>query len=60
MTNIAYQDICGGVIRMYTANSDLPRHKRIELALKELSTMGNVKVYLYKRRKLRLLTVKRY
>jgi hypothetical protein len=60
MTNIAYQDICGGTIHIYSINKDLPKHKRIELAISELSSMGNVKIYLYKRRKLRLLKVKRY
>ena len=60
MTNIAYQDICGGKIHVYTTNKNLPKTKRIEIALKELSSMANIKIYLYKRRKLRLLKVKRY
>ena len=60
MTNIAYRDIAGGTIRLYTANKNLPKNERIKLALTELSTMGNIVIYLYKRRKLRIIKTKRY
>jgi len=60
MTNIAYQDILGGRIHVYTAHKELPKNERIHKALSELQHVGNIKIYLYKRRKLRLLTIKRY
>ena len=60
MTNIAFRDIAGGSIHLYTANKELPKNERIKLALTELSTMGNIVIYLYKRRKLRIIKTKRY
>lgn len=58
MTNIAYQDRCGGSIHVYTAHKDLPKNERIQRALSELSRMGNIKIFLYKRRKFRLIKIK--
>lgn len=60
MTNIAYQDIKGGAVHVYTAHKNLPRVERIKKALQELEHVGNIKIFLYKRRKLRLLRVKGY
>ena len=60
MTNIAYQDILGGSIHVYTAHKELPKNERIQKALSELRHVGNIKIYLYKRRKFRLLTIKKY
>lgn len=55
MTSIGYQDIAGGSVHIYTAHPDLPRFERIRKALEELQHVGCIRVYLYKRRKLRLL-----
>jgi hypothetical protein len=60
MTNIAFQDIVGGTVNVYTANKHLPKWERIDKALKELEHTGNIIVYLYKGRKLRRIKVKRY
>jgi hypothetical protein len=60
MTNIAYQDVLGGSIQVYSAHKDLPKNERIQIALKELSHVGNIKIFLYKRRKLRLIKTKGY
>ena len=60
MTNIAYQDIAGGSIQVYSANKRLKRMERIKLALKELERTGCIKIYLYKRGKLRLIKRKGY
>jgi hypothetical protein len=60
MTNIAFKDINGGAIHVYTANKSLPKNERIKVALNELSSMGNIVIYLYKRRKFRVIKVKRY
>lgn len=60
MTNIAFQDIAGGSIKVYSKNSHLPKWDRIKLALQELNSVGCIKVYLYKRRKLRLIMIKGY
>lgn len=60
MTNIAYQDILGGRIHIYSANKNLPKNERIKIALNELSSMTNIKIFLYKRSKLRLIKIKRY
>ena len=59
MTNIAYQDICGGTINVYSANKNLPKQERINRALKELESVTNIKIYLFKRRKLRLIKIKK-
>jgi hypothetical protein len=59
MTNLAFQDILGGSVRVYSKGSNLPRLQRITNALKELKHTGDIKVYLYKGNKLRLLFVKR-
>jgi hypothetical protein len=59
MTNIAYQDILGGSIHVYTAHKELPKNERIKKALDDLRHVGDVKIFLYKRRKMRLLTIKR-
>jgi hypothetical protein len=58
MTNIAWQDKQGGSIMVYTANKDLPRLQRIKLALSELESVGNINIFLFKRRKLRLIKSK--
>ena len=58
MTNIAYQDRAGGQVHVYTANKELPRLKRIKVALKELEHTGMIKIYLYKKRKLTLIKTK--
>lgn len=60
MTNIAFQDILGGSIHLYSSNKDLPKWERINAALKDLEHTGNIKVFLRKRRKLRLIKVVRY
>jgi hypothetical protein len=60
MTNIAFRDIAGGKIHVYTANQNLPKNERIKVALEELRSMGNIVIYLYKRRKFRIIKVKRY
>ena len=60
MTNIAFQDIQGETIQVYTANKHLPRLERIKKALEELEHVGNIKIFLYKKRKLRLIQVKKY
>jgi hypothetical protein len=59
MTNIAYQDILGGNIQVYTAHKELPKNERIQKALDDLRHVGDIKIFLYKRRKMRLLTIKR-
>jgi hypothetical protein len=60
MTNIAFKDIAGGPVRVYTANKDLPRVQRLKLALQELQQMTEIKIYLRKGKKLRLINVKRF
>jgi hypothetical protein len=59
MTNLAFQDILGGSINVYSKDTNLPRLQRIKNALHDLRHMGDIKVYLYKGNKLRLLFVKR-
>ena len=58
MTNIAYQDVLGGSIQVYSAHKNLPKNERIKIALEELSHVGNIKIFLYKRRKLRVIKIK--
>ena len=58
--NIAYQDIAGGSIKIYKVNQHLPRVERIKTALKELEHVGCIKIFLYKRRKFRVLRIKGY
>lgn len=59
--NIAYQDLAGGKIHVYSVNQNLPRVERLKTALNELQHMGRVRIFLYKRRKLRVIkTVKHY
>lgn len=60
MTNIGFQDIAGGRINIYSASPELPKWVRINKALKELKHTGNIIIYLYKGRKLRKITIKRY
>ena len=60
MTNIAFQDIAGGTVTVYTANPDLPRVDRIKTALNELRHVACIKVYLYKGRKLRHLFTRKF
>ncbi len=60
MTNIAFQDILGGSVHVYSKHKELPKWERINKALKELEYTGCIKIYLYKRRKLILLKIKRY
>lgn len=59
MTNLAFQDILGGSINVYSKDANLPRLQRINKALKDLKYTTDIKVYLYKGNKLRLLFVKR-
>ncbi len=40
MTNIAYQDVAGGVIHIYTANKHLPKWERLRKARKELESVA--------------------
>lgn len=60
MTNIAYKDVAGGAIHVYSAHSDLPKWERIQKALQDLKHMGNIKIYLFKRNKLRLINRKAF
>ena len=60
MKNIAFQDIAGGTVNVYSANKNLPRLERIKTALKELQHTGNIKIFLCNGKKLRLINVKRY
>lgn len=60
MTNLAFQDIAGGTIHVYSANPSLPKWERINKAFDELKHTGNIFIYLYKGRKLRRIKVKRY
>lgn len=60
MTNLAFQDIAGGSIHVYSAHSNLPKWERINKAFAELRHTGNIIIYLYKGRKLRKIKVKRY
>lgn len=60
MKNIAFQDILGGSIKVYSKHKELPRLERIKKALADLKHTGNIKIYLYSGRKLRLIKVKRY
>lgn len=59
MTNLAYQDIQGGSVHIYTGHPSKPRFDRINLALKELEHVGRIKIFLYKKGKLRLIKTKR-
>jgi hypothetical protein len=58
MTNIAFQDRAGGTVRVYSANAQLPKWKRISAAIEDLQHMGNIIIYLHKRGKLRKIKVK--
>ena len=60
MTNLAFQDIAGGSIHVYSAHQNLPKWERINKALSELRHTGNIIIYLYKGRKLRKIKTKRY
>jgi len=60
MKNIAFQDIAGGSINVYSKHKELPRLERIKKALADLKHTGNIKIFLYSGRKLRLINVKRY
>jgi hypothetical protein len=52
MTNIAYQDIQGGCIHVYTKNKHLPKWERLKKARKELESMAQIKIFLYKKGRL--------
>lgn len=59
MTNLAYQDLQGGEIYVYTANNHLPKWERLKKAREELKSMARVRIFIYKKRKLtRLSTIK--
>lgn len=48
MTNIAYQDVAGGVIHIYTANKHLPKWERLRKARKELESVACINVFIVK------------
>jgi len=60
MTNIAFKDIQGGCIHVYTANKNLPKWERLRLALLELDHMACITVYLIKGNKKRIISRKGY
>ena len=60
MTNLAFQDIRGGSVHVYSANANMPKWDRIKLAFDELKHTGCIKIYLFKRNKLRKIITKGY
>jgi hypothetical protein len=60
MTNIAFQDIAGGSVHVWSKDTHLPKWERINAALRDLRHTGCIKIYLYKRGKLRLIKRKGY
>lgn len=58
MTNIAYKDITGGKIKIFSASPELPKWQRIFKALAELEHTGCIRIYLFKRNKLRTIQTK--
>ncbi len=67
MTSIAYQDKTSGLIYIYSPQYpaqrnffELKRNERILKAIKELKHMGNVRIYLHKKDKLRLIADRKY
>ena len=62
MTTIIYRDRAGGPLMAYVPKYpsqrslyEETRNERIQNALAELAHVGNIEIYLYKRRKLRLI-----
>lgn len=60
MTNIAFRDRMTNTVCIYSQNKNLPKNERLKIALKEIKHMGNIVVYLYKGKKLRIINVKGY
>ena len=67
MTSIAYQDKTSGFIYIYSPQYpaqrnlfELKRNERILKAIKELKHMGNVRIYLHKKGKLKLIADRKY
>ena len=62
MQSIIYQDRCSGAKYIFNPKYpaqrsffELKRSERIEVALKELKSVANINIYLFKRSKLRLI-----
>ena len=67
MTSIVYQDKESGSMYIYSPQYpaqrsffELKKNKRILEAIKELEYVGNVRLYLYKKGKLRLIADRAY
>lgn len=67
MTSIVYQDKVSGSMYIYSPKYptqrsffELKRNERIQEAIKELKFMGNVRLYLYKKGKLKLIADRAY
>lgn len=67
MTSIVYQDKASGFMYAYYPQYpaqrnlfELKRNERIQEAIKELQYMANVRLYLYKKGKLRLIADRAY
>ena len=60
MKNLAYQDIKGGAINVYSAHKDLPRSERVKRAYKDLEHMACIKIYMVKGNKYTLIGIRGY
>lgn len=60
MTNIAYKDRAGGRVNVWSKDQHKPKWERIKAALEDLKHMGNIKIFIYKGRKLRLIKTKSF
>lgn len=67
MTSIVYQDKVSGQMFIYAPQYpeqrsffELKKNDRILEGIKELKNMGNVRIYLYKKNKLKLLADRKY
>jgi len=59
MKTIAYVDLCApSIINKYIPSGNTPRVARITEALNDLKHTGNIAIYLFKKNKKRLLTVR--
>ena len=67
MTSIVYQDKASGSMYIYSPQYlaqrsffELKRNERIQESMKELQYIANVRLYLYKKGKLKLIADRKY